>query len=114
MGKKKGKSMGRTKSFTSLDTCNDRVYRLVNTPIYTAYNDRGYKTLLVQTSDDDLEEALEILRIENAQVKKQEEIKTELEIRRKPERVLKNDAWEEKFSKRWENMRKAAKMRRYR
>lgn len=57
--------MGRTKSLTSLESCNDRVYRIVNMPIYTTANPAGYKTILVQTDEGDLQEALEILRRED-------------------------------------------------
>ena len=106
--------MGRTKSMASLEDCNDRVYRIVNTPIYTTANPAGYKTMLVQTDEEDLKEALEILRRADIQSKKQEEIEIELEIRRKPEQTLKGGNWEKMFCKEWEGVREAAKRRRCR
>lgn len=106
--------MGRTKSLISLEGCNDRVYRIVNIPIYAADSGRGYKTLLVQTTEKDLENALEILQREDVQHKKQEEIEIELEIRRKPEQVLQSGAWAENFKKEWEGVREAARRRRCR
>lgn len=106
--------MGRTKSLTSLESCNDRVYRIVNMPIYTTANPAGYKTMLVQTDEGDLQEALEILRREDVQEKKRREIEVELEIRRRPEQVLKGNAWEKKFCQEWEAVRAAAKRRRHR
>ena len=104
--------MGRTKSLTSMESCNVRVYRIINTPIYTTANPAGYKTILIQTSEEDLREALEILRREGVQEKKQREIEIELNIRRRSDSVLHKNAWEKAFAKEWEAVREASKRRR--
>lgn len=106
--------MGRTKSLTALEDCNDRVYRIVNMPIYTTINPAAYKAMLVRMPEEDLEEALEILSREDVQTRKQKEIEVELEIRRRPEPTLKQGAWEKAFAKEWEAVRAAAKRRRCR
>lgn len=68
----------------------------------------------MQTTEKDLEDALEILQREDVQHKKQEEIEIELEIRRKPEQVLQSGAWAENFKREWEGVREAARRRRFR
>lgn len=99
--------MGRTKSLTSLEDCNDRVYRIVNTPAYTTTNPEGYKMMLAQTDEEDLKEALKILCREDAGKAKQQVIEAELHIRSRECSRLCRSAWGKKFAREWETVRQA-------
>lgn len=104
--------MGRTKSLTSIEDCNDRVYRIINMPTYTTVNPAGYKVMLTQTDEEDLKEALKILRKENVGKGRQQEIEMELHIRNRKDSTLRKSAWGRRFAKEWEGIRAAAKRRR--
>lgn len=106
--------MGRTKSLISISDCTDGVYRILNTPLYSAGDSSLYKKILVRMSDDDLEMALEILYREEMHSKKQEMIQEELDVRQRPERITVKGAWADSFRREWEGVRMAAKRRRCR
>lgn len=101
--------MGRTKSLTSLEDCNDRVYRIINMPIYTTVNPAGYKAMMAETSEDDLKEALRILHREDAGKERQQRIEEELHIRSRECSRLCRSAWGKKFAREWETVRQAVR-----
>lgn len=86
--------------------CKKEIKEIIEEP----YCSSTYTKLLLGHSDDDLEEALALLKKMNVGKNKQAEIQKELNIRKRPEQDVGgvSEEWKEDFVRQWNQVRIAA------